>query len=85
MKDVDLRDVGSWRQRILVGAKANRVGEVGAQLTYELENAAIIGIPSDGQGSLQRSICDIAGSVAKGSWVCLCQERCNLSGRRRSG
>jgi hypothetical protein len=76
---LDHGDVASGRKRVLVHAESIWIGEVGAQLTKELENALVVDIPSDGHRSLQWCI----GHKRLGTkwrWVALRQEWSCTSG-----
>lgn len=71
MKHVYLTDVRSGWQRIFAHAKSGRIGEVGAELAHELEDARILGVPNDGESSFEGSIRCERPRCTEWSWVAL--------------
>lgn len=75
MQHVQLADVGSGRQRILVHSEAVRVGEVVAQLAHELEDVCIFLVADNGDLRLDWLDGDVR-DAREWSWVGLREERC---------
>ena len=55
---MDLADIRAGRQRVLIYAESCGIGEVGAELAHELEDAGILSIANNRESSLQRGVWD---------------------------
>ena len=79
---VDLADVGSCRQRVLIHAKSGWIRKVRAQLAHELEDTRILGVACDGKSSLEGSVCNERPRGAERRRVALSEERSPTSSSR---